>query len=68
MRNRAEMLRLARLKKYYSIGGDGVARLRLNDAVGSPEFRANIRKLADLDLETSSVGSEQNQNTPSLAQ
>lgn len=68
MKNRAERLRLARLKKYYSIGGDGVARLRLNDAVGSPEFRANIRKLAELELETVTANEQMNQNTPSMAQ
>jgi len=68
MKNRAEMVRLARLRKFYSIRGDGVARLRLNDAVANKKFRASIRKLADLDLEKSSSSDETERNQVSMAQ
>lgn len=68
MRNRAEMVRLARLRKFYSIKGDGVARLRLDDAVTNNRFKANIRKLADLELDSSSSSTEAPQSGVSLAQ
>lgn len=68
IKKRAEMARLARLKKFYSIRGDGVARLRLDDAVANTRFRANIRKLADLDLEKSSSSTETVPGATSLAQ
>ena len=62
-RARLQKARLDRLKEFYSIAGDGVARLRLSDAVASQEFRNAVRKISDLELEDSSAkGKEENHN------
>ena len=40
-----ELRQIARLKRYYEIRGDGVARLNLIAACKSPRFQNQIRKL-----------------------
>lgn len=63
MRNKTEMSRLERIEEFYTIKGDGVARLRLDHAVKNKTFKANIRKLADLALENGISSNKQTETS-----
>ncbi|WP_162549298.1 hypothetical protein [Halorhodospira halochloris] len=39
-----------RIKEFYVIRGDGVARLRLQEAAKDPDFQEAIKKIAGIDL------------------
>ena len=41
---------LERLKKYYEIHGDGIARLNLKKVITDEDFRKSIKRISDLDI------------------
>ncbi|BBE10984.1 hypothetical protein HH1059_04030 [Halorhodospira halochloris] len=50
MGHRKEDVLLDRIKEFYVIRGDGVARLRLQEAAKDPDFQEAIKKIAGIDL------------------
>lgn len=55
---------IQKLKDFYHIRGDGVARLNIEKAVKSPEFQDSLRKLADYAPEPTSTSNEHSLTTP----
>ena len=51
MNKRAEKARVLRLKKFYTIKGDGVAQLRLEDAASDPRFQKAIERLSRINID-----------------
>ena len=48
---RARRAQLLRLQKFYTIKGDGVAQLRLDEVASEPRFKQAIQRLSNLTLE-----------------
>lgn len=55
---------IQKLKDYYHIRGDGVARLNIEKAVKSAEFRDSLKRLADYAPESASNSNGQSLTTP----